>query len=83
MHPPLHRPHPDCQQFVENLERCHDERSIAKFVGACNQAKTDLDNCFRQEKVRMRKQNFENAKKSQANFQKFVEEQNKNKAASS
>ncbi len=39
MHPPLHRPHPQCQQVIKDLDRCHAENPYAKFWGSCNEAK--------------------------------------------
>jgi COX assembly protein 2 len=54
MHPPLDRPHPDCQDVIDALKKCHAENSKLVFW-ACNQAKRDLDNCFKEEKQRMLK----------------------------
>lgn len=50
MHPPLDRPHPDCQEHIEALRHCHDTRSIFK-IWACNEIKVLLDTCFRREKA--------------------------------
>ena len=61
MHPPLDRPHPDCQAEIERLLECHRSFPIRKFVGACNEFKTNLDHCFKVEKRRMRKENFRKA----------------------
>jgi COX assembly protein 2 len=52
MHPPLDRPHPDCQEEIENLRHCHATESKLKFW-ACNEVKTKLDKCFKAEKLRM------------------------------
>ncbi|KAG5188765.1 hypothetical protein JKP88DRAFT_25195 [Tribonema minus] len=62
MHPPLFKPHPMCQEMVEQLVKCHDENPYGKFLGACNEAKTALDKCFRQEKIARYKANMESAK---------------------
>lgn len=35
------------EQVVEALQLCHEENPWSKFWGACNDAKTDLDRCFR------------------------------------
>lgn len=51
MHPPLDRPHPDCQAQIEALRDCHATSSKWK-VWACNQVKDQLDLCFREEKRR-------------------------------
>lgn len=50
MHPPLHRPHPECQEVVELLVKCHENMKLMKFFGACNDIKAELDLCFKKEK---------------------------------
>jgi COX assembly protein 2 len=55
MHPPLDRPHPDCQEAVDKLRHCHDTNSKFKFW-ACNELKFRLDKCFAAEKDRMLKE---------------------------
>ena len=55
MHPPLDRPHPDCQPEIEALRHCHATESKLKFW-ACNELKRRLDECFRVEKQRMLEQ---------------------------
>jgi COX assembly mitochondrial protein 2 len=52
MHPPLDRPHPDCENIIQSLKQCHSEK-WRKFTGACNQVKVELDNCFKAEKKRL------------------------------
>ena len=67
MHPPLDRPHPDCQEAIEKLRHCHSTNSKWKFW-ACNELKFQLDICFRDEKQRMLKQmnkNFEKDRKEE------------------
>mmetsp|Transcript_13785 Transcript_13785/g.22813 ORF Transcript_13785/g.22813 Transcript_13785/m.22813 type:complete len:80 (+) Transcript_13785:86-325(+) len=59
MHPPLFRPHPDCQQFVQALTQCHEDNTFTKFFGACNGEKKALDLCFKLEKERIAKKNRE------------------------
>jgi COX assembly mitochondrial protein 2 len=54
MHPPLDRPHPDCQPEIAQLHECH--LSWHKFFGACNDIKTALDQCLRREKRRLMKE---------------------------
>ena len=61
MHPPLDRPHPDCQAEIDSLLACHKNFPFTKFMGACNELKTNLDACFKMEKRRMRKANFRKA----------------------
>jgi COX assembly protein 2 len=55
MHPPLDRPHPDCQGEIEALRHCHATESKLKFW-ACNELKHTLDVCFKEEKRRMLEQ---------------------------
>mmetsp|Transcript_18805 Transcript_18805/g.24419 ORF Transcript_18805/g.24419 Transcript_18805/m.24419 type:complete len:96 (-) Transcript_18805:180-467(-) len=54
MHPPLHRPHPDCQAAIAALEHCQKNRHWLN-VFACNKVKSELDQCFRREKQGMLK----------------------------
>ena len=49
MHPPLDRPHPECQEQIEALRHCQTTRPAWK-VWACNELKFRLDTCFRKEK---------------------------------
>lgn len=55
MHPPLERPHPDCQGVIDALNKCHAENSKVLFW-RCNKAKFELDKCFKVEKQRMLKE---------------------------
>jgi hypothetical protein len=63
MHPPLHRPHPSCQDVIDGLTLCHAANPSMKFFGWCNEAKADLDWCFREEKEMIRALNQKNAGK--------------------
>ncbi|TDH66664.1 uncharacterized protein CCR75_005189 [Bremia lactucae] len=90
MHAPLDRPHPDCQAEIKALLDCHENNPYAKFFGACSDAKTALDKCFKAEKVRIRSENFKRAKASDAYVRQkmqehrdrnLAEEKVKNKAA--
>ena len=66
MHPPLFRPHPLCGDCVQELVKCHENHPMTKFFGACNDAKTNLDNCFRAEKILKRDANLAKAKSDKA-----------------
>ena len=57
MHPPLDRPHPECQEAIKALTSCHDTHPYSKFVGVCNQYKAALDICLKAEKETRRKNN--------------------------
>lgn len=56
MHPPLDRPHPDCEDEVQQLKHCHATSGWAKYAGVCNPYKTAVDQCFRMEKARLMKE---------------------------
>ena len=73
MHPPLDRPHPDCQEAIQELRHCHATNSKWKFW-ACNEIKFQLDKCFREEKQRMLKQ-------MNANFEQYRREEDEQFAA--
>lgn len=46
---------------------------MAKFWGACNELKTELDRCFREEKVAKRRANLEESKKFKEKLQAYKE----------
>lgn len=52
MHPPLDRPHPDCQEQIDALRTCQLTNSKLKFW-ACNEAKFAMDRCLKVEKERL------------------------------
>ena len=58
MHPPLYKSkHPHCVIQIEELEQCHADNPVAKFVGVCNEKKYALDRCFREQKELRRLKN--------------------------
>ncbi|CAM9250482.1 unnamed protein product [Discosporangium mesarthrocarpum] len=71
MHPPLRKPHPNCQAVIDTLVACHEEHPYGKFWGNCNDAKAALDKCFVEEKEERRKNNLRKAREFE---EKFVEE---------
>jgi COX assembly mitochondrial protein 2 len=52
MHPPLDRPHPDCQDVIAALHECH-KHMWKKYTGGCNETKLSLDHCLKLEKERL------------------------------
>lgn len=54
MHPPLDRPHPECQNEIEKLRDCQDNRSFFNIL-ACNDFKAAMDKCFKAEKAKLLK----------------------------
>ena len=56
--------------MVTALESCHTLYPYKKFIGYCNDAKADLDKCFRMEKERMRKENMNKGRKEEQEWQR-------------
>lgn len=54
MHPPLDRPHPECQDQIRALKECHASRNFFQIF-KCNDIKYELDHCFRREKQNLLK----------------------------
>eukprot|EP00566_Odontella_aurita_P025850 CAMPEP_0113538596 /NCGR_PEP_ID=MMETSP0015_2-20120614/7454_1 /TAXON_ID=2838 /ORGANISM="Odontella" /LENGTH=115 /DNA_ID=CAMNT_0000438189 /DNA_START=319 /DNA_END=666 /DNA_ORIENTATION=+ /assembly_acc=CAM_ASM_000160 len=52
MHPPLDRPHPDCEKAIDDLRVCQATNSKLKFW-ACNEIKFAMDRCLKNEKRRL------------------------------
>jgi COX assembly protein 2 len=52
MHPPLDRPHPDCEEIIQTLKACHLDY-FKKFTGGCNDFKVTMDKCLKKEKKRI------------------------------
>jgi COX assembly protein 2 len=72
MHPPLHRPHPNCSHLVQMLIDCHEEHKWGKFLGACNDIKAEMDWCFKEEKEEKRLKNLAKARQFDEAFEKHV-----------
>jgi COX assembly mitochondrial protein 2 len=69
MHPPLFKPHPKCEDVVKALVACHEDHSIRKFFGHCNQYKAALDKCFNEEKDERRHANMMVARENRARYE--------------
>ncbi len=74
MHPPLHRPHPDCQHVIFNLTVCHDANPYMKFLGSCNVEKRDLDMCFKEEKEKKRRENARRGREWNKGMERRIKE---------
>jgi COX assembly protein 2 len=50
MHPQLiiHK-HEGCEGVIEALDQCHKANSFNKFLGFCNDAKREVDQCLKEE----------------------------------
>ena len=51
MHPPLFKPHPDCEELVKALVTCHEQNPTAKFWGACNDPRYLWTNASERRKI--------------------------------
>ncbi|ETV96113.1 hypothetical protein H310_10750 [Aphanomyces invadans] len=80
MHSSLDKPHPECQAIVDALRECHAENPYGKFVGACNDMKAALNECFAKENAFRRKVNMDKARAFNKEWKEF--KQQKEAAAS-
>lgn len=80
MHPSISTLHKclQCQEAIEELEQCHKQKTFAKFVGACNQAKASLDKCLSDQYLVMRELNAQKSRKEKARLKKILAEDNQN-----
>lgn len=74
MHPRLDRPHPNCQQVIDDLNNCHVDKPYAKFWGACNDQKAALDKCFAMEKKERRKIHLLEARERDRRFRERMKQ---------
>ena len=77
MHPPLGRPHPECQEEVKALIFPRGQ-SFKKYFGACNDRKVALDWCFKKEKHNKRAKNLQ-TRKFNEKWEKIQAENSKKK----
>lgn len=63
MHPTLSEHlHPGCVEAIQALEDCHQANPLKKFIGSCNDFKTALDQCLRDEFLVKRELNAQQSK---------------------
>ena len=72
MHPPLFKPHPECDTIVSKLVACHEENKLSKFLGACNDVKAELDHCLMREKIMRRDANLKKAREFDQKFTTYL-----------
>ncbi|XP_068676018.1 COX assembly mitochondrial protein 2 homolog [Montipora capricornis] len=76
MHPSLApHLHSDCLEIIKQLHRCHDEHPLGKFFGKCNDLKRALDTCLKEEDLRKRRKNLEDARRKRKKLQEFCSEE--------
>ena len=39
----------NCNEFIQNLQKCHEEYKLTKFLGACTQFSVDLNSCLQKD----------------------------------
>lgn len=81
MHPVLNLDeHPICRDVILALHKCHRERSWAKFLGACNEHKYNLDKCLAYEWQQTKKKEQEELRRSYQEFFAYIVEREKSKS---
>ncbi|SCV71597.1 BQ2448_3185 [Microbotryum intermedium] len=51
-----------CAEFIEAIKHCHDQHTVLKFIGYCNDHKTALNMCLRTERMERAVKNRQHAK---------------------
>ena len=69
MHPPLGRPHPECQKQVKQLVSCHENNPFKNILVRII-LQSYMDWCFRQEKHNKRAKNLAKSQKFNAKWEK-------------
>lgn len=76
MHPSL-APHlhgEDCRKIIEQLNKCHEDHPLRKFLGACNPLKRALNDCLQREYHEKQRRNYELAQERKRAFRKVYED---------
>lgn len=77
MHPPLGAQghNPKCKAAIEALQQCHlNAGFVGKMTGACNDAKRNLDACFRANKNCDRKAHLAQARQDRERWRQACKE---------
>ncbi|KAK2556685.1 COX assembly mitochondrial protein 2-like protein [Acropora cervicornis] len=76
MHPSLApHLHSECLKIIEQLHRCHEEHPVSKFLGKCNDIKRALNVCLKEEDLRKRRKNLEEARRKRKKLQEFCSDE--------
>ncbi|PFH57741.1 hypothetical protein XA68_14627 [Ophiocordyceps unilateralis] len=63
MHPHLHTKNAlACEEIIAALEACHAQGFMHKVTGGCNDVKTQVNKCLREERTKMQADNRAAAK---------------------
>ena len=68
--------HVTCVDIIKAFEKCHEEHTIGKFFGQCNDLKYQLSRCFAEDTADRRRKNREQAtikkKKFAETYRKYL-----------
>ena len=53
--------HEECLEIIDMLKTCHEQHSVGKFFGMCNDLKLQLRKCLMNEREKKRRANAEKA----------------------
>lgn len=56
------------------LEECHAQGYLHKLVGGCNEAKTAVNKCLREERIKRQRKNLEEARANRAKMEAIWKE---------
>ena len=79
MHPPLGAKghNPKCKEAIEALQQCHkDAGVVGRMTGMCNDAKREIDHCFRTNKNVDRKEHLTEAREARERWRRACDELN-------
>ncbi|KAI9145776.1 hypothetical protein BKA69DRAFT_1049551 [Paraphysoderma sedebokerense] len=52
----------DCEDIIQQLQKCHETAGLKKYLGWCNSVKYELNRCLTADYKRKRLENSEKAK---------------------
>ncbi|XP_028406182.1 COX assembly mitochondrial protein 2 homolog [Dendronephthya gigantea] len=70
--------HEECLEVIDMLKACHEEHSVGKFFGMCNELKLQLRKCLINEREKKRRANAEKALQTKELWEKKYNENNIN-----
>uniref|UniRef100_A0A1A9WML3 COX assembly mitochondrial protein n=1 Tax=Glossina brevipalpis TaxID=37001 RepID=A0A1A9WML3_9MUSC len=66
--PHLHTPY--CNQLINELKKCHEEKTFLKFIGACNRFDSAVVKCLKAERIARSAANRAKAQQRQAELKR-------------
>ncbi|CAH1378321.1 hypothetical protein MTP99_019671 [Tenebrio molitor] len=64
-----------CNDLIQELQNCHKEHYLGKFVGFCNSVDSALTKCLKEERIRRRQQNYEKSLQTKAKLKMLFEQE--------